>query len=72
AVITLFPIAVMSLLNPLHQAEMYYLFLGIFISTSLKARSIAVPLSAIKRKFGRERMPQATRVKVASRDESAL
>lgn len=54
AVITLFPIAVMSLLNPIHQSEMYYLFLGIFISVSLKARSITTPLSSIRRKFGRE------------------
>ncbi|MGV1906350.1 hypothetical protein [Agrobacterium cavarae] len=61
-IITLFPIAVVTLLNPLHQSEMYYLLIGIFVSTSLKAKFVAVPLSAIRRKFGREWTSEAKRI----------
>lgn len=51
-ILTLLPIALLSLLNPLHQSEMFYFFIACFVSLCLKSQKLG-RLSARMKKFGR-------------------
>jgi hypothetical protein len=51
-ILTLLPIALLSLLNPLHQSEMFYFFIACFVSLCLKSQKRG-RLSPRMKKFGR-------------------